>query len=311
MIEAGLRPGDQIGLRRPLNAMTFFAGDPGCWQAFPETRRKPVTAVGIQRHYLALAEAHRDAPFMPPWAGEVCRQWRRALDLIETGCPESVATSLDWAIRFNIVGQFLRAQGYDWLSVQKWNLIVESIGQAAETENLPENVPSAEIVWKEEKLLEKISPQFERQFPRQGVTIGAFRKFRELRSRVFELDTRFGQLGNGGLFAQLDQAGVLHHHFQGVDNFEHAMEFPPAIGRANLRGACVLRLGSNSGSPGYVCDWASIWDRSKNRLLDLSDPFVQRENWKGLTRESDPDLSSILMGRHPQLLDLLGNARGR
>ena len=33
-----------------------------------------------------------------------------------------------------------------------------------------------------------------------------------VKKELFEIDTRFGQLGGGGLFARLDEAGVLTHH---------------------------------------------------------------------------------------------------
>src|ERR1039458_4471812 len=93
-----------------------------------------------------------------------------------------------------------------------------------------------------------------------------------------EIDTRFGQLGGSGLFAALDRAGVLGHHLAGVDNIEHAVSNPPAIGRARLRSQCVKRFaGKNSR---FSCSWSNVIDKEKNLFLDLSDPFISEEKWQ-------------------------------
>ena len=36
----------------------------------------------------------------------------------------------------------------------------------------------------------------------------------ELKRELLEIDARFGQLGEEGIFAQLDRAGVLDHHLE-------------------------------------------------------------------------------------------------
>src|SRR5262249_10940398 len=98
LTEAGLRPGNAVQLRAPVEAMRLFASDPTC-AAVAETKSgERVTALVIQRHYLTQAEAPLRARFMPPWADEVCRRWRAVLDGLRGGW-ESAATSLDWAIK--------------------------------------------------------------------------------------------------------------------------------------------------------------------------------------------------------------------
>jgi hypothetical protein len=107
-----------------------------------------------------------------------------------------------------------------------------------------------------------------------------FRRFLNLRTELFEIDTRFGQIGGGapGVFAALDKAGVLTHQVPGADNVEHAIENPPAIGRAQLRGRMVRQLAPNSGR--YLCGWTGIIDRQDGCLLDLNDPFETAERWQ-------------------------------
>ena len=73
-----------------------------------------------------------------------------------------------------------------------------------------------------------------RSFNLEGFNVTTWRKFLSCRTRLFEIDTRFGQLGLKGIFETLDAAGVLNHRVNGVDNIEHAMIEPPASGRANV-----------------------------------------------------------------------------
>jgi len=275
MVEAGLRPGHRLRLRGPLEAMRAFAQDPWCQQTVATSDGHSLTAVVIQRHYLSLAEEHLHESFMPPWAEEVCRQWREVLDLLEHGCPESAATRLDWAIRFSIFDRFLASQGFTWQTVQQWNQVAETLQ--------PELAKLADA---EEKPREFLLSKLAAQLQQQGSTLDEFTQFLKLRHRIFELDTRFGQVGNAGLFCQLERAGVLRQHFPGVDNLEHAREFPPAAGRARLRGEYVRRLGSSGPrSHEYACDWGALWDRSRPRVLDLSKPFAEQADWRQVSLE--------------------------
>jgi len=312
MIEEGLRPGDQLRLSAPLEAMRGFAVDPWCQHKVTTARGECLTAVAIQRRYLELAEAHLNDSFMPPWAADVCREWRQVLDLLESGNPQAVATRLDWAIRFSVVSRFLAAEGFDWPAVQKWNRVAERpMRIPAKKAAPPPDFPELDTLCDEQEVLDDLLAELAAQARQSRAPSDGIRKFQALRSRVFELDTRFGQLGGTGLFSQIERAGVLHHHIPGVDNFDHAREFPPAVGRAALRGDCVRRLGSiNSSRQGCVCDWGAIWDQAQDRFLDLSDPFGQHADWKAVSRESGAGPVPFLE-RHRQIMELLHRARTR
>jgi len=107
-----------------------------------------------------------------------------------------------------------------------------------------------------------------------------------LRSQLFEIDSRFGELDDEALFARLDRAGVLDHRVDGVDNIPHAVENPPAGGRAHLRGLCVRRFQAQRNE--CRCDWQGVWDFRQRRFLDLSDPFVAEEHWSPIPEERRP-----------------------
>ena len=280
MIEGGLRPGDAVRLSKPLETMRRFIADPTCRAVGPTAGRRKLNAIQIQRHYLEMAEAHRHAPFMPPWTDQVCLQWRTMLDRLETGAPGSVATALDWAMK---LGLFLDHTDRRGLCLEHWQYAYAAIQRDPNGDEfpLPEEAQNSKAPTSTPPVLLKVHQE------------------------LCEIDTRFGQLGANGLFATLDRAGVLGHHFAGVDNIEHAVANPPAIGRARLRGQCVQRFqGQNQR---YACSWRNVLDREKKLLLDLTEPFTSEEKWQAMPAEvHDPDNSF-----QSQLSLILSEARTR
>ena len=111
MIDNGVHPGDEVRLRSPLNALRRFARDPFCRVTAPVMDGRELTACQVQRHYLQHAEEHLNASWMPSWAPEVCSQWRNILDLLERNAPASVATKLDWAMKYALFSARLARRG--------------------------------------------------------------------------------------------------------------------------------------------------------------------------------------------------------
>src|SRR6185503_7850389 len=111
MADAGIRVGGAVSPRAPLTALRVFATDPKCKAKALVAERKWMSAVEIQRAYLEAAEAHLGASFMPDWAAEACRQWRRILDRLESGY-EGVNTTLDWAIKLTLYRDYAARQGF-------------------------------------------------------------------------------------------------------------------------------------------------------------------------------------------------------
>ena len=170
---------------------------------------------------------------MPPWAGLACQQWRAILERLEQEAPDSLVTTLDWAIKLAVFKDRVGRRGIKW-------------------------------------------DTFSRRSPgREG---------QALRAELFEVDTRFGQFDTG-IFTALDRAGVLHHHAPGVENIEHAMDNPPAVGRARVRGELVKRFVGCNGR--YTCDWHGLWDLRAKQFLDLSDPFGTTQKWGPMPAEQE------------------------
>jgi hypothetical protein len=117
----------------------------------------------------------------------------------------------------------------------------------------------------------------------------------KLRLELFELDTRFGMLGDGGIFNLLDRAGALHHRIDGVENIEQAMTDPPAVGRAKFRSAAIRQCAPRRSE--FGCDWDCIHHFDTDRFLDLSDPWTEHADWSEEPRpapERSPGLHRLL-----------------
>ncbi len=116
MSDAGLKPGSAVQLADPLEALRIVTADPTCKKMLRMTGGEERTAIGIQRHYLEMAEAHADHACMPAWTSDVCRGWRSILDLLEDA-PDSVTQTLDWAIKLALYTNHARNVGISWDSL--------------------------------------------------------------------------------------------------------------------------------------------------------------------------------------------------
>ncbi len=286
MCDAGLSPGDAVALRAPVAAMHLFAGDPTCTATAETVSGQRLTAVAIQRHYLEQVEAHLGAAVMPPWAGEVCRRWRAVLDGLERGW-ESAATTLDWAIKLGLYQDQVRRRGLAWESLASWTQVLTRLSPALARVKQPDRLLRAEMVLGRTS---SIAADVERLTPflrGMGLDWDGLQPFLETRDALFEIDTRFGQLGEQGIFTSLAAAGVLTHRVDGVGDVAHAIDHPPDVARARLRGQLVRELAGNDGR--YCCSWDGVWDCEDGKCIDLSDPFVAVHEWKDWSREGSPE----------------------
>lgn len=287
LIENGVRPGRTMQLRDAVAAMRQFAGDPTCRVEAPLTDGRMASAVAIQGHYLSVAERHMNESWMPPWAPEVCRHWRAILDRLATGAPASVATTLDWAMKYALFSDRLARRGQSFESVGSWMTILEPLAKRLSqgrenpvlltTHDLfgPGNAAQPHIV--------ELTPAVRRN----GLSWDDLPDILAARQELCEVDVRCGQLGPTGVLTALDEAGVLTHHFPGVDNYGHAMANPPSSGRARVRGQCIQRLAGRNGR--FRCYWSHISDSKNGRRLDLSDPYVSEEKWVAEPIQSSSD----------------------
>ena len=279
LCEAGVRPGDAMTLRYPVQAMHAFASDPTCRVTAERAEGTPVTAIDIQRHYLTLAEAYAGQAFMPPWAEEACRRWRAILGRAENGW-ESLATTLDWAIKLALYRDHARRRGIEWESLPVWTPAIDGLATALARSGQGDRPLTADGVLGPASPIAADLPRLRAFATRKGLDWDQLGTVLDLRNQLFEIDTRFAQLGPNGIFTDLDSAGALDHRLVGADDVATAIEHPPDVPRARLRGNLVRELSGHAGR--YHCGWQGVWNTEDNTYVDLGDPFVAEREWKPL-----------------------------
>lgn len=263
MADAGIQPGAGMRLSNAVSALRTVISDSTLSCRLPLAGDRALTAIEIQRHYLKMAESHLGASFMPPWASDVCEVWSDILDRLERG-PEAVCGTLDWAIKLSLYGRQANSLGIRW-------------GLDKDSHVIGEQAPGA----RRRRRNESEDPVHAALFASGGE--GVARPGDARRRRMLEMDMRFGQLGEAGVFDSLDRAGVLEHRMAAENEIERAMAEPPGNGRARIRGSVIRQL---NGAANAYCDWERIFDSAQSRVLHLSDPFVQEERWEAVHADS-------------------------
>jgi hypothetical protein len=282
MADAGFNPADGIEMACPVAALHRVITDPTC-RAHVTASETALSAIDVQRHYLSMAESHLHDEFMPPWAYEVCRQWRDILDRLEAG-PEAVVRTLDWAIKLALFTNQLKDMGDEKVSrrdrkqgpaLELLPPIQDDAGPAQAMRRSHRVISGCHIVISEGR--EAGRGLFDAPTEPCEFSEGEIDSLKRRRDRMFEIDMRFGQVGGAGIFDALDREGVLDHRIVEEAEIVRAMTHAPERSRARLRGEVVRRL---AGSAGAQCGWQRIVDAKEKRLLDLSNPFENQEMWR-------------------------------
>jgi hypothetical protein len=276
MIDGGVTCGDEVELRMPVEAMRAVAGDPSCRQPMRLKHGGTATAIEVQRHYLGQARAHVRESFMPSWAGEVCERWGEMLDRLADG-PDRVSATLDWAIKLAFYRDRVRRRGFDWKSLPEWSRALDAIERVRSSGKGPFPALTTAVLTNDDRLraeAEDLTPALQAA----GGSWDQLDALLALRRELFEVDTRWGMLGSGSVFEQLDRAGVLDHRVTGVERIDEAAEQPPAEGRARVRGMVIQRLWRQRDR--YSCGWDHVWNLRARGALDLSDPLTDAEIWR-------------------------------
>jgi hypothetical protein len=291
MADAGLHPGQDVMLRAPVQALRAFASDPTCRMKARTQSGRDMSAVEIQRHYLELARRNAVAEWMPDWACEAIDKWGAMLDRLD-GAPDSVATCLDWAIKYRAFQSHIERRGFSHRALGHWTNLTDvlcrcssALAGEAHLQALP-----AELVLDRRGPLRDVIAQLDRPLASRGMEWEQLKPYLKLRSELFALDFKFGRLGEKGIFNCLDRAGVLDHDI-GLDDaqIESAIANPPRFGRAKLRGEAIKRLHGNHAARD-ASDWMSVYDSGRKMYLNLSNPFAAEEVW---ARNTNPTSSEF------------------
>lgn len=258
-IDAGWTMGTEIELQSPVGAMHAIAADPECKRRVRLTDGRKPTAIELQRHYLERVEACGAAGALPDWAPEVCRLWRETLDSLARD-PTVLRNRLDWGMKQALFERWVRdSAGHR--DLEPWT----RIGDRHRARILG-HTGTTDTVTRIRAALPCLGPE------QAG-------RFRALRQELFEIDVRFGQLGERGVFTQLDRGGLLRARLVETPEIERAMTEPPSRGRARTRGEWIQQVCRAGATRDFTCDWTKLWNRADGTTMDLSDPFAERYAW--------------------------------
>ncbi|MEE9229919.1 MAG: proteasome accessory factor PafA2 family protein [Acidobacteriota bacterium] len=279
LIDAGKNPGNDVRLKDPLAAYRAFCMDPECEAEAPLIDKTRATAISIQRHYLAVAEAHADAGFMPPWTGEVCGRWRWVLDSLEQKS-EGLKKSLDWVMKHALYTEQIRQHQMSWDQLGVWTAFLHRVRKGLNQALFPGDLAVAErILAGRTPLREQVRP-LTPALKKVKLGLEDLDRFFALRQKLFEIDTRFSELGEGGIFSTLEQAGVLDHRVVDDEEIREAKTVAPPGGRARIRGEFIRKLTRDRDE--FRCSWENVCDVKNRRTMDLSHPFENQERWRDL-----------------------------
>jgi hypothetical protein len=275
LLERGLRPASEVTLASPVRAMQRFALDLRWRASMQSASRAWMSAVDIQRHYLRQVEDHADRLTLPEWAERVCRMWRSVLDDLDTD-PSRLETTLDWAIKRRLFERQLARRGIAWSSLRWWNWVLDRLKYAWTAGSDKEPFAIRLVLESHPRLASEMS-RLTRFLAQHELEWAQLEALEAARLEMFELDAKFGALGEDGIFNTLDATGALRHAVGGLD-VERAVTEPPQDTRARIRGEVVRRL-SAAGIP-YGAEWTSVhvYD-DQQRMLDLQNPFETEERW--------------------------------
>ena len=230
LVDAGINPWQKASLRIPVKAFRTFAADHTSTAEVELTSREAVTAIEIQQAYLSKAEANLGQSFMPSWAPDVCRQWRAILARL-TDAPTSVDRTLDWAIKWSLYDERIRRRGFTREQIDRWRPIVSRLEAALERADRPPRDVRVEVLLSDRSPIRDDVRRLTTSIRALGLDWSELIELTALRRELYEVETRFSQLGEQGIFASLDRAGVLSHKVDGVSNVDEATRHPPDAGR--------------------------------------------------------------------------------
>jgi len=263
------------------DAMRRFSRDPGCREQAAHAGGPPESAIDLQYRYLQAAEKNLDAPFMPPWAEQVCAHWREVLDKLADD-PQSLVGSLDWPTKLALFKAYVRDHSeLDWDALPVWTTVTRNVCKVVATPEEPWPRLSSrriEMLYRGSGPVVREIRAAARLLDEHGLGWAGLDAFQDLRDRLCELDIRYGQLHPKGLFLELAESGTADEGMVTAAEIAAAAERAPEPGRARIRGDWIRRLAAERAQ--YRARWTGI--QGETRVLDLGDPLGEEPEWEEL-----------------------------
>lgn len=281
-IDAGWNVGQGLAYRSAIDALRVASSDQTLGATVATARGHRVTAISVQREYLKAVEACRQAGLLPMWADEICGLWSTTLEHLARN-DGWARSNLDWGRKQALFEQWAGGRS-SWDGLRSWNTIWHHVKtqttKAVNRLSEPTDMSLHGILFGENCPVPDDKARLTRYLASKQTDWAGLRKFLRLRHELFEIDVRFGQLGAGGIHAQLSASGLTGPELVSDEQVAHAVQYPPAGGRAMVRGQLIRSLSQNESASAFMCGWTRVWDRRDRLFVDLSDPFGTSVVWQ-------------------------------
>jgi hypothetical protein len=224
----------------------------------------------LSRHF-ELAAEYSSAHFMPPWTKSFLPVWAEALEDLRIG-PKRMARRYDWATKYAIFSDLIRARGFTWDSLRAVNEMLVAMRRDGPRGRMifPPDDPNGQV------LRERLSCAQVRELETCGLSVEQVADSMRLRAELCELDVKFGILGADGIATKLSSAGLVQYDPPRTIELERATREPPAVSRAAARGELVRKL-CDANIPALV-DWHRVTLPASNVAINFPDPRTLEAN---------------------------------
>lgn len=210
-----------LTLADPVEAFQQIARDLTFKQPLQLENGSTMTVTELQTVYLDHAERYLNEHEGTEEQWDIWERWAEIIEILESGNWQALATSLDWAIKRNVLDRYLAGQQTDWATVERWQLVIElALAPGGETAA--------------QRIAEKM-----------GLNWADYTQQREIYFTLRRLDLEYHDIRHQGtpvgLFYRLQSAGHVERLLT-EDEVTTAMSQPPVDTRAWLRGKIVERF---------------------------------------------------------------------
>jgi hypothetical protein len=204
---------------------------------------KELSALEIQKKYLAAARRYLKKAGASEEERDIVARWSAVLDALESDWRQ-LASSLDWAIKRNLLERYLSAQGTTWKEVEQWETLVEQVIQA-EMRIASEHG----VAWEPEYTESPRWPaEVDRALRSAGLTAEDYPVQLQVYFGLRRLDLQYHDIRRGpsdeeaGLFYRLQRRNVIER-IVSDEEITALIENPPEGTRAWVRGEFLKRFG--------------------------------------------------------------------